>query len=318
MFNLAIIGLGKWGQTLVKSVQNKSKITKFTSVVSRNPEKISKISKQLNLKTFKTMEDAIKNSKVDGIVMCTPHSTHEKDIINLTKFKKPIFVEKPLALNYLSAKKIINACKKKKIILAVGHNRRFLNTYNFLKKIINNKKFGKITHLEGSFSGKSSFKGSEKSWRNTIKETPLGGMTGKGIHITDLMINLTGSFKKIISRSKNQLGNTNLDDTTDLLIEFKNGATGYLSTILATVKYWEIKVFGSNGWIKIEDEKKLSYKIGDNEVKRPNIKFEDIEKLELEAFAKSSIYKTKFPVDLKEVLENTRLFEEAVRLKNKF
>ena len=215
-------------------------------------------------------------------------------------------------------KKIINACKKKKIILAVGHNRRFLNTYNFLKKIINNKKFGKITHLEGSFSGKSSFKGSEKSWRNTIKETPLGGMTGKGIHITDLMINLTGSFKKIISRSKNQLGNTNLDDTTDLLIEFKNGATGYLSTILATVKYWEIKVFGSNGWIKIEDEKKLSYKIGDNEVKRPNIKFEDIEKLELEAFAKSSIYKTKFPVDLKEVLENTRLFEEAVRLKNKF
>jgi len=27
MFNLAIIGLGKWGQTLVKSVQNKSKIT---------------------------------------------------------------------------------------------------------------------------------------------------------------------------------------------------------------------------------------------------------------------------------------------------
>src|SRR6056300_171936 len=130
MFNLAIIGLGKWGQTLVKSVQNKSKITKFTSVVSRNPEKISKISKQLNLKTFKTVEDAIKNSKVDGIVMCTPHSTHEKDIINLTKFKKPIFVEKPLALNYLSAKKIINACKKKKIILAVGHNRRFLNTYN--------------------------------------------------------------------------------------------------------------------------------------------------------------------------------------------
>jgi len=116
MFNLAIIGLGKWGQTLVKSVQNKSKITKFTSVVSRNPEKISKISKQLNLKTFKTVEDAIKNSKVDGIVMCTPHSTHEKDIINLTKFKKPIFVEKPLALNYLSAKKIINACKKKKII----------------------------------------------------------------------------------------------------------------------------------------------------------------------------------------------------------
>ena len=31
MINLAIIGLGKWGETLVKSVNFKSKTVKFTS-----------------------------------------------------------------------------------------------------------------------------------------------------------------------------------------------------------------------------------------------------------------------------------------------
>ena len=36
-----------------------------------------------------------------------------------------------------------------------------------------------------------------------ITETPLGGMTGKGIHITDLMINLNGKVKNVLARVKN-------------------------------------------------------------------------------------------------------------------
>ena len=80
-----------------------------------------------------------------------PHSSHEQEIKNLSKYKKPIFVEKPLALDVKSAKNIISICKKRKILLAVGHNRRFLETYQFMKKQIKKNKIGKITHIEGAF-----------------------------------------------------------------------------------------------------------------------------------------------------------------------
>ena len=59
-------------------------------------------------------------------------------------------------------------------------------------------------------------------------------------------------------RSKKILKSSQLDDSTDLILEFKNGTIGYLSTILATNKYWELKVFGSDGWIKIFNEKIIS------------------------------------------------------------
>ena len=134
MIKLAIIGLGKWGQELVKSVNSKSKIVKFTSVISRNPEKIIKETRQLNVVAFKTFEEMLSEKKIDGFVLCTPHSSHEKQIKNLIKYKKAIFVEKPLALNSSSAKKIITICKKNKILLAVGQNRRFLETFSYLKK----------------------------------------------------------------------------------------------------------------------------------------------------------------------------------------
>ena len=315
MINLAIIGLGKWGETLVKSVNFKSKTVKFTSVISRRPEKIKKNLDKYNLVAYKNIEKLLNERRIDGIVLCTPHSSHEEQIKNLVKYKKPIFVEKPLALNTKSAKKIIEICKENKILLAIGQNRRFLETFIFLKKQITNKKIGKIVHMEGSFSGKSSFKSNEKSWRNKISETPLGGMTGKGIHLTDLMINLNGKVKTVLARSKRILKESTLDDLTDLIVEFNNGATGYLSTVLATTKYWELKVFGSNGWIKIFDEKEIIQKIGNKNIEQISLGFNDIEKKELEEFGKCIKFNRKFPVSLDEVLENTKLFEACIKSK---
>ena len=315
MINLTIIGLGKWGLELVKSVNKDSKVVKFNSVISRNPKRIKKEAEKHNLSIYKNYGDLLKSKKIDGFVLCTPHSSHEKEIKNLSKYQKPIFVEKPLALDFRSAKNIISICKKKKILLAVGHNRRFLETYSFLKKQIKKNKIGKIIHIEGCFSGKSSFKDNKKSWRNRILETPLGGMTGKGIHITDLMINLNGKVNKVLARSKKILKSSKLDDSTDLILEFKNGTMGYLSTILATNKYWELKVFGSNGWIKIFNEKELMQQIRNKKIEYINLKYKNIEKKELEEFAKCIKNNKKFPVDLSEVLENTKLFQASVKSK---
>ena len=104
------------GETLVKSVQNKSKFVRFSSVISRNP-KNNKNFKKYNLKAYKDLGTALKSSIIDGIVLCTPHSTHEKTIKKLVKFNKPIFVEKPLALNSKSAKNIIKICNLYKLNL---------------------------------------------------------------------------------------------------------------------------------------------------------------------------------------------------------
>tara|TARA_B110000305_G_C19459893_1_gene653527 strand:+ start:2692 stop:3666 length:975 start_codon:yes stop_codon:yes gene_type:complete len=321
MINLAIVGLGKWGQELVKSVNFNSKIVRFTTVISRNPEKIRKEAKKNNLLIYQNLNDLFNKSKIDGFVLSTPHSLHEKQIKNLVKYKKPIFVEKPLALNSSSATRIITICKKNKILLAIGHNRRFLESYLYLKNQVHKNKIGKITHIEGCFSGKSSFTDDKKSWRNKISETPLGGMTGKGIHITDLMINLNGKVHKVLARSKKILKSSKLDDVTDLILEFNNGTMGYISTILATTKYWEIKVFGSNGWIKIFNEKEVMQKIGKKKVQKITFRYKNIEKKELEEFANCIRLKRNFPVLLNEVMENTKLFEASIKskkLKSKF
>lgn len=307
MKKLVIQGLGKWGEILVKSLTT-SKIAKFTAAVSRDPQMINLISKKYKLKPYGSMEEALNHQKIDGLVLCTPHSVHAKQIMDYTKFNKPIFVEKPLALNVSDAINSVKKCKEKKIFLAVGQNRRFLSTYNYLKKMIDKNQLGKILHVEANFSGPSGFRHAKSGWRSNSKESPAGGMTGKGIHMTDLMISLLGLVKTVKARSKRQFLKNNMDDTTDVTLEFKNGSTGYLSTLTATADIWRFQVFGTKGWAEIRDEHNLKIKMNNKKeiiINTPKI---NTEKAELEAFVKS-FNKNSFPVKNDQAIENIRLLE---------
>jgi len=44
MLKAAIVGMGRWGQTLIDSVQDSSDEIKFIAGVSRNPENLSEYS----------------------------------------------------------------------------------------------------------------------------------------------------------------------------------------------------------------------------------------------------------------------------------
>lgn len=309
MKKLLIQGLGKWGEILVKSLA-KSKVAKFTTVVSRNPTSIKSLCHKYKLKSFKSVREAIASEKVDGIVLCTPHSIHTKQIIEYSKFKKPIFVEKPLALKSSDAKKAILYTKKNNILLAVGQNRRFLNTFLYLKKIIKMGKLGNILHVEANFSGPSGFRHAKSGWRSNSKESPAGGMTGKGIHMTDLMISLLGEVKSVQARSKKQFLKNDMDDTTDIILEFKSGQTGYLSTITATADIWRFQVFGTKGWIELRDEHNLFIKMINEKSKSIKIKKINTEKIELETFVKAFKNHNKYPITLKEAYNNIKLLEK--------
>ena len=48
------------------------------------------------------------------------------------------------------------------------------------------------------------------------------------------------------------------DDTTSMLFRFKNGATGYLGTVIASAETWRMQVFGSKGWAEVGDVEHLT------------------------------------------------------------
>jgi predicted dehydrogenase len=76
-------------------------------------------------------------------------------------------------------------------------------------------------------------------------------MTGRGVHVVDAMLFLAGPVASVFAQSARRVLDYGLDDTTSMLLQFRDGSTGYLGTVIATAEGWRMQVFGSRGWAKV-------------------------------------------------------------------
>ena len=107
MIQAAIVGLGRWGQTLVGSVQGKSERLRFTHAVSRDPSRVSEFIATHRLQIFGSLDAALADPGIDAVVLATPHSLHADQIVASAAAGKAVFCEKPLTLTRAEALRVL-------------------------------------------------------------------------------------------------------------------------------------------------------------------------------------------------------------------
>ena len=203
------------------------------------------------------------------------------------------------------------------IVLAVGHNRRFLPALRQLKSMIDAGELGTLLHIEGNFSGAFGVGYQPGMWRTSDKDCPAGGLTAMGIHVIDAFIYLCGSLDLIAAESRRRALSVDMDDTTLAVFEFENGMTGYLTTMMATAWIWRLQVFGTKGWVHMRDDRSLDIGLVDQPDERysegslQTLSFDpvDTEQAELEAFAAAIAGHRPYPVPLEEVVNGIAAME---------
>jgi predicted dehydrogenase len=80
MIDAAIVGLGRWGKTLVEAVQGKSQRLRFTHAVSRDPAKLRGYAAQQRLELEGALAPVLADRNIDAVVLATPHSLHCEQI----------------------------------------------------------------------------------------------------------------------------------------------------------------------------------------------------------------------------------------------
>lgn len=296
MINAAIIGLGRWGQNLVNSVQGKSKLIRFVAGAVRTPSKVQEYADSQGMRLYDDYRKMLADPAIDAIVLATPHDLHAELIGAAARAGKHVFTEKPFTMTTESAKDAVRACARKGLTLAVGYNWRFQPALQEIRRMLDDGRLGKLLHIEGNFCGPSVYWYPRDHWRQSKDEGP-GGMTGRGVHTLDAMLYLAGQIDTVYAQSFRRVLDYGLDDTTSMLFRFKGGASGYLGTFIATAETWRMQVFGSKGWVEVGDidhlptwQMRVCLLNPDNlrERKRPQlISFPDTstERAELEHFA---------------------------------
>ena len=313
MLDAAIVGLGRWGRILVSSVQGKSKKIRFVRGVTRRPELAEDFARDNGFAVDAEYSAALADPAVRAVVLATPHSQHVDQIKAAAAAGKHVLVEKPMALRAGPAAEAIAACEAAGIVFGVAQNRRFLPAAARLKQMVVDGTLGDILHIEGNMSGPSGRRFLSSTWRGAIGESPVGGMTGKGIHLVDLMIHLLGPIVEVDARSLQQAVSGELDDTTVMLMRFASGVTAYLGTMTATAEIWRLQVYGTRGWSEMREETTLVTRlVGAERDEVEEFGAFDLEFAELEAFADAVAGAAPFPVPNDEVLANVAVLEAVV------
>jgi len=316
MLNAAIIGLGRWGQLLVDSVQEggqpKGGHIRFTRAVTRTPANAAAYADRQRLPVSADYASVLADPEIAAVVIATPHSRHADQIEAAAEAGKHVFVEKPMTLDRAGAERAVAACRAAGVVLAPGHNRRFLPSTQALKALIDGGVLGTILHVEGNFSGLLAFGYTAGNWRADAAENPAGGMAAMGIHMVDAITHLCGPIEAVRAQSLRRVLTIDTDDTTSALLRFADGMTGTLATITATPRLWRIQVFGSKGWAHVRAAEVMDVHLLDAQPETRTLPAVDIERAELEAFAAAVAGRAAYPITADEAVHGVAVFEAIV------
>ena len=252
MIKAAVIGLGWWGRLIVNTLKDSDKI-EVVRIAARTPSKHQEFADEAGVKLMQNYDDILADPEVEAVILCTPHSQHEDQVMAALAAGKQIFCEKPLGLTKASVVKMVKAAEAAGIILGIGHERRFEASMEAITEAVKSEDFGTSMHAEANFSHSILVGVDADSWRGSLKEAPAAGMTGMGVHLTDLFISMFGPVDSLCAHTAQRVLPLPTGDIVNVTFKFKSGATAFLAAISATPYYGRFSVFGNKLWIEARD-----------------------------------------------------------------
>jgi predicted dehydrogenase len=310
MINCAIVGLGRWGRTLVDASRGSAHLNVIRAV-EPDRELAQAFCREGGFALDDSYEAVLADDAIDAVLLATPHSLHKPQVIAAAAARKQVFCEKPLALRRDDAAHMFEACQDAGVILAVGHNRRFWPSMQALREIVASEELGMILHVEGNNSNENS-QSVLQGWRLSPAESPGGGLTGAGLHVLDAFISLLGPARQVHARLNCRKKGPPPLDSTLLSIDFASGITASLATVRATPFYWRIHVFGTRGSAEVLDDVTMVLRRSGREPQKMGYPKTDSVVAELDAFTDAIKGKRPFPVTADEVLAALSAIEAAL------
>lgn len=319
MIKAGVVGFGWWGQLLTRSIKDSKKI-KITCGYTRTASNASDFIAETGIKLYEEYEQLLKDKDVNAIILATPHSMHVEQIKLAAKYKKHIYVEKPIALTLEETRIALEAARQAGVEIAVGFQRRCHPSMVAALDAVRDGKIGRILHVEGHQSAPGLRIYKEGSWRQAKEEQPAGGMTGMGIHLLDCMVSVLGAVKDVNVKSKKILRDNDsiLDDMTSVLLTFGTGATGYIGTSIATSGYFSLRFFGENGVVEVRnpDLGEFVYTDQTAQIKVTKNKGFNMEGASLELFADQVTGSGSFPISDEDVMLSSEALEKIIMAAN--
>ena len=238
--NIGIVGAGSISDHHLKVYKSYDFIN-LSAIYSRTEKKAKEKSEKFGIKYYtNSINNFLKYTTYDGILILVSADQISKFVKKILPYKTPLFIEKPLSLNFKDLKHIQKINKKYKTPNMIGLNRRYYSIIHKILKLLNKDKIISIA-VEGH---ENFWKIKKLDKKNIIKKKWI---FANSIHTFDLLLFFANSKIKninFINKKKNKLENNIISN-----IEFSNGILGSYTSLWSTPGQWSLKIYTQDNLI---------------------------------------------------------------------
>ncbi len=220
-----IIGCGDVTEVKSGPAFAKCRGSELVAVMRRDENKVRDYARRHSVPHWFTDADAlIHHPDVNAVYVATPPYAHADYAIKALNAGKPVYVEKPMALNFTECEQMIEAAEQAGTPLFVAYYRRALPGFLKIKELIDSGAIGQVRLIDIQLyksSPRDAFSG-DLPWRVKPEISGGGLFFDLASHQLDYLDHVFGPVQDIRSLAINQAGWYLAEDFVQATLRFKH------------------------------------------------------------------------------------------------
>jgi 1,5-anhydro-D-fructose reductase (1,5-anhydro-D-mannitol-forming) len=248
-----IIGCGEVTEVKSGPGFQKAEGSRLVAVMRRNGKLAEDYAKRHGVPKWYDDADAlIHDPEVDAVYIATPPVHHKEYTIAAAKAGKPIYVEKPMAINYEECQEMLEACNTYSVPLFVAYYRRSIPRFVEAKQWIDSGAIGEVRYVSVQLNRTLPPSDKELPWRLQADVAGGGLFFDLASHTLDWLDYALGPIMEVDGNKGNQAQAYEVEDIVSGSFVFESGVRGMGTWCFSSYRNDDsIEIVGTKGHIEM-------------------------------------------------------------------
>lgn len=235
---VALIGCGRWGRNIARVLARRGALELIADPAA---EALAPFADELGVRITADLNAAFADD-IQAVAIAAPAVDHARLAIRALEAAKPVFVEKPLALEVADAEAAAAMAAEKRLPLMVGHLLQYHPAFVTLKRLVAEGAIGDLRHITSHRLNPGAIR---------TEENALWSLAP---HDFSMVLGLTGEEPSEVSALPVRVVDPEMPDQYFVQLRFPSGPTAQVNVSwLSPYKEHKLTVLGTGGALVFED-----------------------------------------------------------------
>jgi predicted dehydrogenase len=234
----ALIGCGRWGRNIARVL---ARLGALEVIIDPAADALKPYADELGVRVSSDMDEAFADG-IAAVAIAAPAVDHAMLARRALEAGKPVFVEKPLALEPDDARMVADIAQERGLTLMVGHLLQYHPAFVTLKAMVEAGEIGELRHVTSHRLNPGAIR---------TEENALWSM---GPHDFSMVLGLANCEPDQVSTLPVRVVNPDIPDQYFVQMRFPTGLTAQVNVSwLSPYKEHKLTVLGTKGALVFED-----------------------------------------------------------------